>query len=126
MKTIALLAIAAALCGCTTLREEPLEQAWQVAHLADVALTLDGVNEPCIREGHFLTKRLIGSNPNSKEVIAWGVGGAVLHLAVSDWLMRNDYWVMHDIWQVVSITDTGIAIGKNVKARKKIKTMEGC
>ncbi len=117
---IALLIISAALSGCTTLREEPLEQVWQISHAIDVGMTMHTFHSvPCAEENHFMTKHLIGKHPSDGKIIAWGVGGAAIHLGVSDFLMNQDLWVLHDIWQFVSIADNGIAISSNAKVQKR-------
>jgi hypothetical protein len=102
--------MAFALTGCSTLRD-PAELAWQSLHAADVAMTDHIVNDPCYAEGAPLTRALIGANPSHKDVTAWGIGTAAIHLGVSH-LLREDHPTGYKIWQAITITDTAASIGK--------------
>ena len=66
-----------ALSGCISISRTEL--AWQAVHAVDVAQTLNIVNDPCYIESNPITTSLIGEQPSTGEVIAWGVGAGFLH-----------------------------------------------
>src|SRR4051812_42223635 len=69
--------------GCSTL-QRPEELTWQTMHAVDMVQTVDGMRDSCVREGHPLTRFLIGSKPDTKRILAYGAGSAYLHLFISD------------------------------------------
>ena len=100
------------LCGCQSMNREEL--AWQALHVMDVAQTLNAASDPCYVESAWLTQRLIGEQPRHEEVLAWGVGTAILHMLVSraleargapEWLQRT--------WSVTTISHTAYALASN-------------
>jgi len=53
---------------------------------------------------------IIGEHPSVAKVIAFGVGSAVIHEAVSSYLKNNDYGTAYKVWQTVTICDKGAAL----------------
>ena len=80
------------------------EKMWQTTHLIDVAQTYKIAKDPCYIETGFLTKDLIGSNPSTGKVIAWGSGLSLSHAYASKWLDDRDWpqWIKNTI-KVVDI-----------------------
>ena len=101
-----------ALSGCSTLRD-PAEIAWQSLHAVDSLQTNSIVDDDCLSEGNPITKTLIGHNPSHRSVATWGIGMAGLHLGVSH-LLREDHPTMYKIFQAITITEAGTAVGHNI------------
>lgn len=100
------------LSGCASMSRPEL--AWQAVHAVDVAQTLNIVNDPCYVESNPITTSLIGEQPSTGEVIAWGVGAGVLHYGVSRYLEHTDAprW-MQNTWQAITLTTTAGAVYSN-------------
>lgn len=115
--------------GCQSLSSE--EIAWQTLHAVDVAQTLSAAQDPCYVEDAYITRQLIGRNPSTGEVLAWGAGIAVGHAFVTNLLERHDapVWV-RKTWSYATITSTGIAIANNHSEGIRVfgdnKPVEGC
>lgn len=101
--------------GCQSLDREELT--WQTLHAMDVAQTLNAADDPCYKENAWLTKRMIGEQPRDGEVLAWGVGTAVMHAWVSNSLERRGapVWVQK-VWELGTLGHTSYAIGSNHQA----------
>lgn len=101
--------------GCQSMDRE--EMTWQMLHAMDVAQTLNAANDPCYKEDAWLTKRLIGEQPSDSEVLAWGVGTAVIHAWVSGSLEDRGAprWVQK-LWELGTLGHTSYAIGSNHEA----------
>lgn len=87
-----------------------VERAWHVLHLIDTAQTLNMIGDPCYKETDPLTRRLIGSNPNTEEVLAWSIATGYGHWWVSRKLERMEApkWIQRS-WQATTFvyaTDT--------------------
>jgi hypothetical protein len=108
------LILAAALCsGCTAL-ETRESQAWLALHAIDTAQSIHAAQEPnCYKEKNTITRALIGEHPADGEIIAWSIGVAAVHLAVTDLLLRNDHPKIAKVWQYVRIASTTSAIINN-------------
>ena len=90
MKGAVTTALVCLLTGCESM--SPYEEAWQVMHLADVAMTINGpASDPCYREQNAVTRSLIGSRPHRDAVLAWGAGMAVAHYFAGRWLDNSDW-----------------------------------
>lgn len=109
--TVFLLA-ALQLCGCAALRD-PYELAWQGANVVDALQTATLHDDPCLKEGHPLTRALIGENPSRESVAAWAIGGAALHAGVTNLLLERGWRRGARVWQLITITDKGVAIAIN-------------
>ncbi|MEQ9005182.1 MAG: hypothetical protein RIE74_16610 [Pseudomonadales bacterium] len=107
-----LLAVLGLLGGCQTMDNQEL--AWQALHAVDVAQTLNAAGDPCYREEAWLTKRLIGEQPNDAEVVAWGVATAVVHAWVSYNLEEHGAprW-LQKVWDLGTLGHTTYAIISN-------------
>lgn len=110
---------ALALTGCATL-SDPREASWQALNVIDALQTDTLRDDPCLKEGHPLTRELIGENPSRGKVIAWAAGGAALHLGVSHWLLDRGYTRTARVWQYISLTDKGIAVVKGYREGVRI------
>lgn len=101
--------------GCQSMDRE--ERTWQMLHAMDVAQTLNAANDPCYKEDAWLTKRLIGEQPSDGQVLAWGVGTAVIHAWVSGRLEDRGAprWVQK-VWELGTLGHTSYAIGSNHEA----------
>lgn len=108
----ALLICAWWLAGCSSMSRE--EKTWQVLHAMDVAQTLNAASDPCYKEKAWVTKRLIGEQPSDGQVLAWGVGTAVMHAWVSSNLEESGAprWVQK-LWELGTLGHTSYAIGSN-------------
>ena len=76
-------------------------------------MTIDGMHDSCVREGHPLTGLLIGKRPSTSKILAYGGGSAYLHLFVSDVLRDRGKTTAYRWWQAISLVDTGYSVGKN-------------
>ena len=99
--------------GCAS---SPSERAWQAMHLVDVAQTISGAaRDACFFERDPFTRRLIGRQPSTEAVIAWGVGVGVAHYALDRWLTNSGHadkkWVQ--ILRAVDLGAKGFTIGRN-------------
>jgi len=115
--------------GCTSTPHAEL--AWQALHAVDVAQTLNIVNDSCYVESNPITTSLIGEQPSTGEVIAWGVGAGFLHYGVSRYLEHTDAprW-MQNTWQAITLTTTVGAVYSNHREGIRIggsnEPFEGC
>ena len=99
--------------GCTAL-EQRETQAWLALHAVDTAQTFRIAGDPaCYSEGGEVTRRLIGRHPSDAEVAAWSLGTAALHLAATDWLLRNDHPRAATVLQYVHIGISASAVANN-------------
>lgn len=117
--------------GCQSLDLSGEEIAWQTLHVVDVAQTVSAAQDPCYVEDAYVTRRLIGSQPSTGEVLLWGAGMAVGHAWVSGFLERRDApsW-MQKAWSYATLTGTGVAIATNhaegVRVFGDNRSVEGC
>lgn len=78
------------LTGCASM--SPAERAWQTMHAIDMAQTLNGpASDPCYRETGLITSRVIGSQPEPAQVVAWGAAYAVAHAYAWQWIDRQGW-----------------------------------
>jgi hypothetical protein len=98
--------------GCQSMDRE--EIAWQALHAVDVAQTMSAARDPCYREAAWLTRSIIGEQPSEAEVLAWGVGTAIIHRWVGQVLERRDAprWV-RVAWDLGTIGYTGHTVVDN-------------
>lgn len=115
------------LCGCAALRD-PYELAWQGANVVDALQTATLHDDPCLKEGHPLTRALIGENPSRESVAAWAIGGALLHAGVTNLLLERGWLRSARAWQLISLSDKGVAIAINHSNGVRIgsKNVSGC
>jgi hypothetical protein len=117
--------------GCQTFELSNEELAWQTLHAVDIAQTLSAAQDPCYVEDAYLTRKLIGQQPGTGEVLLWGAGVAVGHAWVSNLLERNRApgWVQKT-WSYATITSTGIAIASNHAEGVRVfggnESVDGC
>ncbi len=117
--------------GCQSLELSNEEIAWQTLHAVDIAQTISAAQDPCYIEDAYITRRLIGSQPSTGEVLLWGAGMAVGHAFVTNLLEKQNAprWVQKT-WSYATITGTGIAIASNhaegVRVFGDNKSVEGC
>lgn len=117
--------------GCQSLELSNEEIAWQTLHAVDIAQTLSAAQDPCYVEDAYVTRRLIGSQPSSGEVLLWGAGMAVGHAFVTNMLEKHHAprWVQKT-WSYATITGTGIAIASNhaegVRVFGDNESVDGC
>jgi len=102
-----------ALSGCAS---SGSEIAWQTMHLVDVAQTINGpARDACFHERDPLTRGLIGRQPSTEAVIAWGIGAGVAHYALDRWLTNRGHadkkWVQ--ILRALDLGAKGFTIGRN-------------
>lgn len=131
LRAITALGMLAWLGGCQSLSMDRQELTWQTMHALDVAQTLNAASDPCYKENAWLTKRMIGEQPNDAEVIAWGVGTAVFHAWVSNRLDERGapVWVQK-LWELGTLGHTTYAVGTNhengVRPFGDNRTVENC
>ena len=117
--------------GCESLNLSNEEIAWQTMHAMDVAQTVAASQDPCYVEDAMVTRQLIGSQPNTGEVLLWGAGMAVGHAWITRALENSEApkWVQKT-WSYATITGTGIAIASNHSEGIRVfgdnKSVEGC
>ncbi len=127
--TVLALASLWSLGGCASLDRQELT--WQALHAVDVAQTLNAASDPCYKEDAWLTSRLIGSQPNDAEVLAWGVGTAVLHAWISSALEERGapVWVQR-VWDLGTLGHTTYAVVSNhsegVRPFGSNREVDGC
>jgi len=117
--------------GCQSLELSSEEIAWQTLHAVDIAQTLSASQDPCYVEDAYVTRQLIGSQPNAGEVLLWGAGMAVGHAWISGLLEdRNAPRWVQKTWSYATITGTGLAIATNhaegVRVFGSNKPVDGC
>jgi hypothetical protein len=102
------------LAGCQGWQPSREEWVWQSLHAVDVAQTLAAADDACYEEAAPITRHLIGAQPSTGEVLAWGAGMALGHAWVSALLERHEapVWVQKT-WSFATITGTGLAIATN-------------
>lgn len=110
--------LALALSGCASMsREMKTEEiAWQALNVADVVITDNALrNHPTLTEDGIY--RLNGgSRPSTIQFAESMVIFGAAHFAVSGLLAKYDTprWLQRS-WQFISISNTGIIIGNNIK-----------
>ena len=72
------------LCSCASM--DPLEVTWQTINAVDVMQTSHFNDSPCHEEGNPLTQKLIGVNPSKDRVYQWGIGTAIGHYLLFNWV----------------------------------------
>ncbi len=92
MKILLVCTIFTSLFGCSSIETRHLEYSWQVMHLIDVAQTASGPagDSDCFHESDPITSRLIGTSPKESDVYKWGIGVAVAHFLLGEWLDSTD------------------------------------
>jgi hypothetical protein len=111
--------LAAALSGCATIKIPESESTWQMMNVIDVGMTIHTLKLPCATEWNPVITGIAGQRPNNKELIALASAGAALHMGVSQFLVSRDMKKTYRVWQSISLTGTGFAIGTNVKMKLK-------
>jgi hypothetical protein len=101
------------LTGCSTLKR-PEELTWQGLRLVDTIATMQAMRDPCVQEGHPLTRAVIGEHPSGGEILLWGAGGALVHLGISDLLLNAGWKKTYTVWQTISIIDTAYSAGDSI------------
>jgi hypothetical protein len=117
--------------GCQSLEYSREEITWQALHAMDIAQTLSAADDPCYEEDAWLTQQLIGKQPSDAEVMAWGIGTAVGHLAVANaldsWNAPN--W-LQKAWSYGTISYTGLTVASNynegVRMTGNNQDVQGC
>lgn len=115
--------------GCQSM--DSTEIAWQTLHAVDVAQTLNAADDRCYQEKAWLTEHLIGQQPSSAEVLAWGAGTAAFHAWVSNALEARDAprW-LEMLWDLGTLGHTSYAIGSNYHEGVRIlgdnRAVPGC
>lgn len=101
-----------AMAGCSAVQRE--EIAWQTLHAVDVAQTLKIAGDDCYQESGFITRDIIGNNPNRQQVMGWAIGTAAAHAAVTFLLEKAEAprWVRKG-WQITTISATAHAVVNN-------------
>jgi hypothetical protein len=97
------------LSGCAALQRTD-ERVWQTLHVVDAIQTDRIVADQCYEEGHPLTRAFIGAEPTHARVAAWAIGGAALHAGITELLIDHDLNRTADVWELVSLADTGVSI----------------
>ncbi len=88
--------IVVTLCGCAGMKANPYNDlsgwgmAWQVGHIADVAQTLEIVDDTCYKEGVQNTAYFIGEQPSTRSVLLWGIGSSYLNAQIDQAVGRSD------------------------------------
>lgn len=100
------------LVGCTALKR-PEELVWQGLHVYDTLQTIEIGKSYCYYESDPVTSRILGQSPEKKEVLAWGVGSALVHAGVSELLLRHDMAKTYRIWQSLTILSTAGTVYNN-------------
>ena len=99
--------------GCTAL-ETRESQTWLAMHAIDTLQTARIADAPdCFREADPITRRLIGETPSRTSVAVWSLGIAALHLAATDWLLRNDHPRVARALQFIHSGVTASAVANN-------------
>ena len=117
--------------GCESVGLSTEEITWQTLHAVDVAQTLSAAEDPCYVEDAYVTRKLIGTQPSTGEVLLWGAGMAVGHAWVSGMLERHHApgW-LRKTWSYATITGTGLAIATNHAEGVRIfgdnEAVDGC
>jgi hypothetical protein len=111
-KLLLIVAMAMVASGCESLDRREL--VWQGLHAVDVAQTLNAAGDPCYKETAWLTAKIIGEQPSDAEVLAWGVGTAVVHMLIANELERRDAprW-LQATWSIGTIVSTGYTVVDN-------------
>lgn len=111
-RILLILSLVAAAFGCQSV--DRAELTWQTLHAVDVAQTLNAASDPCYKENAWLTKRIIGEQPSDAEVMAWGIGTAILHRWIANELERRDAprWLQAS-WSIGTIGSTAYAVVDN-------------
>lgn len=131
LRSVILVAAVAFGGGCESLGLSGEEITWQTLHAVDVAQTISAADDPCYVEDALITRQIIGSQPNTGEVLLWGAGLAVGHAWISHTLERHHapMWLRRT-WSFATITGTGIAIASNHTAGIRVvgdnKPVDGC
>ena len=73
--------------------DKVLEASWQILNVADIYVT-----DKAIEQGGKELNPVIGSHPSDDELVAWGIGFAVLHYFVTGYLQDKNptikkYWL---------------------------------
>lgn len=125
------LPLATFLSGCQSLELSETELTWQALHVMDVAQTLSAARDPCYEEDAWLTRRLIGAQPETGEVLLWGVGTSLAHAWISNTLEdRGAPRWLQKTWSYATITSSGFAVASNhaegVRVFGSNRSVEGC
>jgi hypothetical protein len=89
-------------------------------HLIDAIQTDRIVDDPCLKEGHPITREIIGENPSHGAVVAWAIAGAVEHALVTQFFLNRGWERAARAWQFVTIGDTGRSIYEGYRVGVRI------
>lgn len=106
---IAFFILVFALAGCSAIQTRP-EMAYQMAHAMDVQQTLQ------ISDGKSFEQEsawLLGERPSREKVYAWGVGLAVGHALISEWMLDRGYTKSLSVWECVTTSMTLNTVNNN-------------
>lgn len=106
MRVLAVSILMLALSGCAAM-ERPSEQAWMVAHSLDVAQTMTYRDDPCLEERDPFTRTMIGREPTEKAALAWGIVGAIAHVAITQFLIDHGHDKAASAWGWVTFAQKG-------------------
>src|SRR5215831_4548077 len=118
MRSILLVLVSITSSGCASFSTETKaeESAWQALNITDAIQTYRGpVQRPeCFHEQG--TYGILPGHPTTTQLAAWAVGWGSLHLGVTKLLSDHfdNPWPTR-IWEMVSITNTGIIVSNNAK-----------
>ena len=88
-----------------------LEGAWQASHAIDIAQTIHGagMDSHCYYESDPITRHITGTHPSQSGILAWGIGYAGFHYAVSRFLDAHAPPWIAQTWSWLSLADTAYA-----------------
>lgn len=105
--------------GCTAL-QRPEEYVFQAMNVADYRQTSEIAQKPTeyyeMRAGWA-----IGKHPSQRSVNTYFIAESLLHLGMSELLLRNGNGKVYSSWQVITIIGKGKNVAENYSVGLKVK-----
>ena len=126
--------------GCSSLPMNPYSdlstegKMWQVAHIADVAQTIEIARDPiCYEESNPVTRRLIGRKPTVAKVVMWGATASYLNAQLDVSINQSSMpkWAKKGIGYLnlglkVDVVTGNYGIGVRIGAKNKPPSNHHC
>lgn len=97
---------------------QPIDQAYQAAHVVDVLQTLSIHDSPCYKETE--SAYAIGENPDPFRTLVWGASMSAGHAYITGALIENGHSKLAKVWGWLSFGLKSYTVGHNYSVGVRI------